>query len=154
MASSIGELGELKAADLLKALVTRPHTQAPVLVMVTPLVLLASVISVITKPGGVVAEEENGCLPSTARGLAISLFVPPPAGGRWMRMAIQGRRGSGVPLRSPAWGGAPGQQPLPRGWPGITAWSSVGPFDLISALPTGQQKFKAFLFFYCNSLEG
>lgn len=105
MASSIGELGELKAADLLKALVTMPHTQAPVLVMVTPLVLLASVISVITKPGGVVAEEENGCLPSTARGLAISLFVPPPAGGRWRRMAIQGLRGSGVPPHSPAWGG-------------------------------------------------
>lgn len=76
MASSIGELGELKAADLLKALVTRPHTQAPVLVMVTPLVLLASVISVITKPGGVVAEEENGCLPSTARGPGDLTFCP------------------------------------------------------------------------------
>lgn len=39
-----------------------------------------------------------------------------------------------------------------------TAWalqpSSIGSFDLISSLPTGHQKVKGFLFFYCNSLEG
>ena len=31
-----------------------------------------------------------------------------------------------------------------------TAWSSVGFFDLISSLSPGHQKFKEFLFFYCN----
>ena len=35
-----------------------------------------------------------------------------------------------------------------------TAWNSVGFFDLISSLSPGHQKFKEFLFFYCNSLEG
>lgn len=56
------------------------------------------------------------------------------------------------PLPSPGWG--PGQQPLPGDCPGTPAWSSLGAFDVISSLPTGHRKFKGFLFFYCNSLEG
>ena len=77
-----------------------------------------------------------------------------------MRMGIRSLRGRTPkpgPSPSPSPGGGPGQQPLPgdRPPPRTTACSSVtGSFDLISSLPPGHQKFKGFLFFYCNSLEG